>query len=135
MRRIFIFGLGYTAGRIAAALEAQGWEAISTGRDGTLRFDDSSNVRLALADASHILSLGGRMPPMPDPGPEPLPALDRALRSLRTLDPDGKRRLLALCARTVESDGVLHVQEYELLRVIAGLLDCPLPLLQSVIQS
>jgi uncharacterized protein YbjT (DUF2867 family) len=56
MRRIFIFGLGYTAGRIAAALEAQGWEAISTGRDGTLRFDDSSNVRLALADASHILS-------------------------------------------------------------------------------
>ena len=74
------------------------------------------------------------MPPMPDPGPEPLPALDRALRSLRTLDPDGKRRLLALCARTVESDGVLHVQEYELLRVIAGLLDCPLPLLQSVIQ-
>lgn len=79
-------------------------------------------------------SLGEQMPPMPDPGPEPLPALDRALRSLRTLDPDGKRRLLALCARTVESDGVLHVQEYELLRVIAGLLDCPLPLLQSVIQ-
>ena len=56
MQRIFIFGLGYTASRIAAALEPQGWEVVSTGRDGTLRFDDSSNIRLALADASHVLS-------------------------------------------------------------------------------
>ncbi|MBS0482031.1 MAG: SDR family NAD(P)-dependent oxidoreductase [Proteobacteria bacterium] len=56
MRRIFIFGLGYAASRIAAELRAQGWEIISTGRDGTLRFDDASNVRLALADASHVLS-------------------------------------------------------------------------------
>lgn len=56
MQRIFIFGLGYTASRIAAALEKRGWEVISTGRDGTLRFDDASNVRLALADASHVLS-------------------------------------------------------------------------------
>lgn len=56
MRRIFIFGLGYTASRIAAALEAAGWEVVSTGRTGTLRFDDSSNVRLALADACQVLS-------------------------------------------------------------------------------
>ncbi|MEQ1495167.1 MAG: SDR family NAD(P)-dependent oxidoreductase [Novosphingobium sp.] len=56
MRRIFIFGLGYTASRIGAALEMRGWEVVSTGRDGTLRFDDSSNVRLALADTSHVLS-------------------------------------------------------------------------------
>lgn len=56
MPRIFIFGLGYTASRIAAALEAQGWEAISTGRAGTLGFADAGQVRLALADASHALS-------------------------------------------------------------------------------
>lgn len=56
MKRIFIFGLGYTASRIAAALQAQGWEVVSTGRDGTLRFDDASNVRLALADSSRVLS-------------------------------------------------------------------------------
>ena len=56
MRRIFIFGLGYTASRIGAALEMRGWEVVSTGRDGTLRFDDISNVRLALADTSHVLS-------------------------------------------------------------------------------
>ena len=56
MRRIFIFGLGYTAARTAQALEAQGWEVVSTGRSGTLRFDDESNVRLALADSHHVLS-------------------------------------------------------------------------------
>lgn len=56
MQRIFIFGLGYTASRIAAALETQGWEVISTGRSGTLAFGDTSNIRLALADASHVLS-------------------------------------------------------------------------------
>lgn len=56
MPRMFIFGLGYTAKRIAAALEARGWEVISTGREGTLRFDDAANIRLALADAGHVLS-------------------------------------------------------------------------------
>lgn len=54
--RLFIFGLGYTAARIAAALEQRGWEVISTGRAGTLRFDDAGAVRLALADASYVLS-------------------------------------------------------------------------------
>lgn len=54
--RFFIFGLGYTAARLAAALEARGWDVVSTGRSGTLRFEDAGNVRLALADASHVLS-------------------------------------------------------------------------------
>lgn len=66
MQRIFIFGLGYTASRIAAALAVQGWEVISTGRDGTLRFDDAANVRLALADSSHVLS---SVPPSADGDP------------------------------------------------------------------
>jgi nucleoside-diphosphate-sugar epimerase len=63
---MFIFGLGYTASRIAAALEARGWEVVSTGRDGTLAFDDVANVRLALADASHVLS---SVPPLADGDP------------------------------------------------------------------
>ena len=53
---MMIFGLGYTASRLAAALEARGWEVISTGRQGTLSFDDEGNVRAALADAGHVLS-------------------------------------------------------------------------------
>ena len=53
---LFIFGLGYTAARLAAALDQRGWEVISTGRAGTLAFDDSGAVRMALADAGHVLS-------------------------------------------------------------------------------
>lgn len=56
MPRIFIFGLGYSARRIANRLERSGWEVVSTGRDGTLSFDDDGSVRMALADSSHVLS-------------------------------------------------------------------------------
>ncbi|MET1756985.1 SDR family NAD(P)-dependent oxidoreductase [Novosphingobium sp. RD2P27] len=71
MPRMFIFGLGYTAGHIARALEARGWEVVSTGSAGTLSFDDEGNVRLALGDADHVLS---SVPP----GGEGLdPVLDR----------------------------------------------------------
>jgi nucleoside-diphosphate-sugar epimerase len=71
MPRIFIFGLGYSAGFIARALRARGWEVISTGRDGMLSFGDEGTVRMALADASHVLS---SVPP----GGEGLdPVLDR----------------------------------------------------------
>lgn len=66
MKRLFIFGLGYTARRIAAAREAAGWEVISTGREGTLAFDDAANVRLALADADQVLS---SVPPGADGDP------------------------------------------------------------------
>lgn len=51
-----IFGLGYSASRLALRLNADGWEVLSTGRNGTLAFDDEGSVRLALADASHVLS-------------------------------------------------------------------------------
>ncbi|MEO6092243.1 MAG: SDR family NAD(P)-dependent oxidoreductase [Novosphingobium sp.] len=56
MPRLFIFGLGYTASRIAAAFATRGWEIVSTGQDGTLSFDDAGSVRLALTDADHVLS-------------------------------------------------------------------------------
>ncbi len=56
MHRFFIFGLGYSARCIAARLEASGWEVVSTGTEGTLSFDDHATVRMALADASHVLS-------------------------------------------------------------------------------
>ncbi len=55
-QRLVIFGLGYTAARIAAALEAQGWEVVSTGRAGTLAFGDEGQGRLALTGAAHVLS-------------------------------------------------------------------------------
>jgi nucleoside-diphosphate-sugar epimerase len=66
MQRLFVFGLGYCGARIAARFEATGWEVISTGSAGTLRFGDSANVRLALADAGHVLS---SVPPSADGDP------------------------------------------------------------------
>jgi nucleoside-diphosphate-sugar epimerase len=57
--RIFIFGLGYTAGRLAERLHAEGWSVAGTsrgGRDGAVAFDDSDRVRAALAAATHVLS-------------------------------------------------------------------------------
>lgn len=68
MKQMFIFGLGYTAGRIARALEREGWRVVSTGRDGTLRFDDERGVREALAASSHVLS---SVPPGRDSGADP----------------------------------------------------------------
>ncbi|WP_374407046.1 SDR family NAD(P)-dependent oxidoreductase [Pelagerythrobacter sp.] len=56
MGTMFIFGMGYTAGRVAAALEARGWRVAGTGRAGTVAFDDGAAVRAALAGASHVLS-------------------------------------------------------------------------------
>ncbi|MFS0848604.1 SDR family NAD(P)-dependent oxidoreductase [Novosphingobium panipatense] len=69
MPRLFIFGLGYAAGFVARLFEAQGWEVISTGKDGTLSFDDESSVRLALADTHHVLS---SVPPGREGRGEPL---------------------------------------------------------------
>ena len=57
MSRLLIFGLGYTAARIAGALP--GWHVTGTtrnGRGGTLRFDDADAVRAEVAAATHVLS-------------------------------------------------------------------------------
>jgi nucleoside-diphosphate-sugar epimerase len=56
MARMLIFGLGYTATRIADRLRAAGWRIDATGSAGNLAFDDGEAVRAALAGASHVLS-------------------------------------------------------------------------------
>ncbi|MGE4304522.1 MAG: SDR family NAD(P)-dependent oxidoreductase [Novosphingobium sp.] len=81
MPRMFIFGLGYTAKVIASHLESLGWEVVSTGSDGTLSFDDEGSVRLALADADHVLC---SVPPGKESRGEPLdPVLDRYGEALK----------------------------------------------------
>jgi nucleoside-diphosphate-sugar epimerase len=56
MGRILIFGLGYTAGRIAESLRAAGWRIDATGRAGNLAFDDEPAILAALGEARHVLS-------------------------------------------------------------------------------
>jgi len=58
MSKMLIFGLGYSAGYIAASLRIAGWRVVGTsraGRAGTIAFDDDVAVAAALAAASHIL--------------------------------------------------------------------------------
>ena len=56
MPQMFIFGLGYTAKRIAAALEARGWRVEATGSAGNIAFDDAAAVAAALDRSDAVLS-------------------------------------------------------------------------------
>jgi nucleoside-diphosphate-sugar epimerase len=69
MARLLIFGLGYTAGRIAAAMRTRGWEVRATGRAGDIAFADRDAVLAALGEASHVLS---SVPPDRTTGSEPV---------------------------------------------------------------
>ena len=67
---MFIFGMGYSAKYIAAAMRDAGWRVTGTGSDGDIAFDDADGVAQAIAAADYILS---SIPP--DDGSDP--ALDR----------------------------------------------------------
>ncbi len=56
-----------------------------------------------------------------------LTAMDGALSRLRNLYPSIRRQILEAAAHTVLLDGTVTVEEAELLRVVADVLDCPLP--------
>ena len=53
---MLIFGLGYTATRIAEALRRNGWAVHATGSAGNLDFTDDAAVHSTLESATHILS-------------------------------------------------------------------------------
>ena len=56
MARLFIFGLGYTAGRFAQGMRGRGWHIDATGSAGNIDFSNHAAVAAALADATHVLS-------------------------------------------------------------------------------
>lgn len=65
---MLIFGMGYTAARLADRLRGMGWEITATRRvsDGeAVAFDDEVAVRTALETTTHILS---SVPPMAEGG-------------------------------------------------------------------
>lgn len=69
MPHILIFGLGYTASRIADALRSQGWRVDATGKAGNLDFENEAQVRKVLEEASHLLS---SVPPERESGDDPV---------------------------------------------------------------
>ncbi|MEZ5710515.1 MAG: SDR family oxidoreductase [Blastomonas sp.] len=56
MPHMLIFGLGYSASRLAERLHRQGWSISATGSKGDLAFDDRKAVERAIGMATHILS-------------------------------------------------------------------------------
>ncbi|MFO0954261.1 MAG: M48 family metallopeptidase [Isosphaeraceae bacterium] len=56
-----------------------------------------------------------------------LAAVDRALDRISQAAPGVKRRVLDACAASIACDGVVTLNEAELLRAIADSLDCPIP--------
>ena len=59
MKRMFIFGLGYSAGVLATRLCGEGWIVAGTGRiagKSAVAFDDVAAITKALSKATHILS-------------------------------------------------------------------------------
>lgn len=71
MPHMLIFGLGYTAQRLADHLRGEGWQVSGTKReagDGAIAFDNEASVLAAIDAATHILST---VPPASD-GSEPV---------------------------------------------------------------
>lgn len=72
--KLVIFGMGYTAGRLAQRLRGKGWQVVGTSRvasTGAIAFDDAAAVLGALSEATHILSSA---PPLREGGD---PVLDQ----------------------------------------------------------
>ena len=69
MSHLLIFGLGYTAKRIKARMEALGWKVDATGSAGNLDFSDSDAVKRALESSTHVLS---SVPPDRKTGEDPV---------------------------------------------------------------
>ncbi|MCU0862953.1 MAG: M48 family metallopeptidase [Planctomycetes bacterium] len=55
-------------------------------------------------------------------------ALEHAVDALAEVSPLGLRNLVGACAEAAGADGVLHPDEADLLRALAALWDCPVPL-------
>jgi nucleoside-diphosphate-sugar epimerase len=56
MARLFIFGLGYTAGRFAQEMRRRGWQIDATGSAANIDFGSEAAVRKGLSSASHVVS-------------------------------------------------------------------------------
>lgn len=61
--------------------------------------------------------------------------LNNAMFHFKHLFPLVKPKLLKACAQCIQADGHVSIEQYEMLRVIAALLDCPMPLMQLELEN
>lgn len=72
-----------------------------------------------------------RVLPFPVVGAARFSQLAREVQTLAGLSLQDRRHVLELAATAVLADAEVRLEEYELLRVVAALLDCPMPMLAT----
>ncbi len=90
--------------------------------------DEPDKVAFAFQQGARPLSVAARVPiNLLSEDNCGLDKVDASLNRLTQAAPQIKKNLLNACAQTVAADGVIQVEEAELLRAIADTLDCPMP--------
>jgi Zn-dependent protease with chaperone function len=87
--------------------------------------DDEANQ--AFAAAAGVLTEGGLSLELDRSATLDLKAIDAALEELALSTPQLKKRILEACASSIASDGVVTIEEGELLRAVSDCLGCPMP--------
>ncbi|MCR9248163.1 MAG: M48 family metalloprotease [bacterium] len=93
-----------------------------TGAEG-----DETAATEAFAQGVRELGVGNSLTLRPMAGC-PITALEASLDGLASISPLGKRNLLAACAAAAAADGVISAAEADLLRALAEIWNCPIPL-------
>jgi len=88
---------------------------------------DDDEARASFARGTKALSAGVSIELLPRQR-SLITDLDAAVTALHRVSPLGKRNLLLACAEVAGADGSLDVDEADLLRALAELWDCPIPL-------
>lgn len=88
---------------------------------------DETRAAAAFARGATTLGLGAALAMQP-PAASGSAGLEAAVDALGRVSPLGKRNLLQACGEAAAADGVLDADETDLLRALALLWDCPVPL-------
>ncbi|MDI1302182.1 MAG: M48 family metallopeptidase [bacterium] len=95
-----------------------------------LRTDGMDGERLQITYRRLMRTVTTAPPDMPAAEFTRLSQFALGLQRLSGLSPQDKKQVLELAATTVLADAEVRLEEYELLRVVAALLDCPMPMLE-----
>ncbi|MDO8266545.1 MAG: M48 family metallopeptidase [Moraxellaceae bacterium] len=88
-----------------------------------------SGEKLERTHARLMRTVTSRVLELPAVGSSRFSQLAREVQTLAGLPINDRRLVLELAATAVLADAMVNLEEYELLRVVASLMDCPMPLL------
>ena len=100
--------------------------AYTLGRLEMDQLNRPSRARAAFARGAGVLGIGDVL--MLPPERATAQHLEEPIGALRRVSPLGKRNLVTACAQVAADDGYLDPDEVDLVRALAELWDCPVPL-------